>query len=98
MAQKAKTGGTPGKAPLGYRNTRIINAEGREVRTIELDPERAELIRWAFEAYATGEWTLTSLLAELELRGLTNTPTPKFPLRPVKPSHLYMILTPVLQR
>lgn len=62
MTQKAKTGGTPGKAPLGYRNTRIINAEGCEVRTVELDPERAELIRWAFQAYAT-EWTLTSLLA-----------------------------------
>ena len=93
MTQKVKTGGTPGKPPLGYRNARIINADGREVRTIELDPERADLIRWAFEAYATGEWTLTGLLQELEARGLTNTPTPKYPVRPVRPSHLYMILT-----
>ncbi len=93
MSQKVKTGGTPGKPPLGYRNVRAINADGREVRTIELDPERAELIRWAFEAYATGDWTLVRLLAELELRGLTNLPTPKFPIRPIRPSHLYLILT-----
>jgi DNA invertase Pin-like site-specific DNA recombinase len=93
IGQKVQTGGTPGKPPLGYRNVRVINSEGREVRTIELDPERAELIRWAFHAYATGDWTLTRLLAELELRGLTNTPTPKFPTRPVKLSHLHMILT-----
>ncbi len=93
MNQKVKTGGTPGKPPLGYRNARIVNGDGREVRTVELDPARAELIRWAFDAYATGEWTIASLLAELQLRGLTNTPTPKFPQRPVRPGHLYSILT-----
>ncbi|MDQ1736463.1 MAG: site-specific recombinase [Pseudonocardiales bacterium] len=93
MSQKVKTGGTPGKPPLGYRNVRAINGDGREVRTIELDPNRAELIRWAFQAYATGDWTLTGMVTELELRGLTNPPTPKFPVRPVKANHLYSILT-----
>ncbi len=93
MSQKAKTGGTPGKPPLGYRNVGVINSEGREVRTIDLDPERAELIRWAFRAYATGEWSLTALTEELSLRGLTNLPTPKFPLRPIRANHLYSILT-----
>ncbi|MCW2538731.1 MAG: recombinase family protein [Frankiales bacterium] len=93
MNQKAKIGGTPGKAPLGYRNVRVCNSEGREVRTIDLDPERAELIRWSFHAYATGDWTLTALAAELEVRGLTTRPTPKFPARPVRASHLYSILT-----
>lgn len=93
MSQKVKTGGTPGKPPLGYRNVVITNSEGRQVRTIELDPERAELIRWAFRAYATGDWSLTALAAELELRGLTNLPTPKFPVRPIRPNHLYLLLT-----
>jgi site-specific DNA recombinase len=93
MSQKVKTGGTPGKPPLGYRNARAINSDGREVRTIELDPERAPLIGWAFETYATADWTLARLLVELKLRGLTNTPTPKFPVRPVQLSHLHMILT-----
>lgn len=58
-----------------------------------LDPERAELIRWAFQTYAKGEWTLNGLAKELELRGLINTPTPKYPLRPVRSNHLYMMLT-----
>ena len=41
---------------------------------------------------ATGEWTILALLCELELRGLTNTPTTKYPVRPVRLSHLYAIL------
>lgn len=44
MTQKAVTGGTPGKAPMGYRNAGVLNAEGREVRTVLVDPERAPLI------------------------------------------------------
>ena len=47
--QKAKNGGTPGKAPLGYLNVRhVIN--GLEGRTVEIDPERAPLMAWAFKA------------------------------------------------
>ncbi|WP_405541499.1 recombinase family protein [Streptomyces phaeochromogenes] len=71
MSQKAKTGGTPGKAPLGYLNVVLRTPEGREERTVEVDPERAELISWAFEAFASGTWTLRSLADELETRGLT---------------------------
>jgi len=35
--EKAKRGGTPYRAPLGYRNVREM-VDGREVRTIALDP------------------------------------------------------------
>ena len=38
-SQKAKNGGTPGKAPLGYLNVRQI-VNGLEGRTVEVDPER----------------------------------------------------------
>lgn len=31
---------------------------------------RGRLMAWAFEEYATGEWSLRSLLAELTRRGL----------------------------
>lgn len=93
MDQKVKTGGTPTRAPLGYRNVRAINGDGREVRTVDLDPKRAPLIEWSFKAYATGDWTLKRLLAELEQRGLDNVPTPKFPVRPIRLSHLHAILT-----
>ncbi len=76
MGQKAKSGGTPGMAPVGYRNVRALSPEGREVRTIEIDSERAPLVTWSFEAYAAGGWSLKSLTHELEARGLTSRPTP----------------------
>jgi hypothetical protein len=50
MTQKAKLGGTPGRAPMGYLNVRRT-LEGREVRTVAVDPERAPMERWAFEVY-----------------------------------------------
>lgn len=93
MEQKAKTGGTPGKAPLGYRNVRALNADGQEVRTVEVDPERGPLIAWAFQAYATGDWTLKRLTAALETRGLTTVPTRKRPAQPIKFNSLHRILT-----
>jgi site-specific DNA recombinase len=71
LTQKAKMGGFPHGAPLGYLNFREIIA-GRQVARIVPDPERAPLITAAFETYATGEWTLQRLAAELAHRGLTN--------------------------
>ena len=44
--------------------------EGREIRTIEIDPERAPLVQLAFELYATGEYSLIDLATILEARGL----------------------------
>ena len=74
MTQKAQQGGTSGRAPIGYLNVgKLIN--GREVRTVELDTERAPLIKWAFEAFATGDWTLLKLRDELTAQGLRTLPT-----------------------
>ncbi|GGM56287.1 recombinase family protein [Microbacterium saperdae] len=53
MGQKAKNGGTLGKAPLGYLNVTEM-FEYRKVNTIVIDPERAPFIMLAFELYATG--------------------------------------------
>ena len=75
-ATKAKLGGTPGRTPLGYVN--VKKWEGaNDIRTVEIDPERAPHIQWAFQAYATGEWGLKALLKELHKRGLRTKPTPK---------------------
>ena len=84
MVQKVQAGGTPTLAPLGYINVRQI-IDGREIRAVELDHEdnRAELIRWAFIAYATGDWSYRKLAAELEERGLTQRSTPRRPARPL---------------
>ena len=37
--EKAKRGGTPFRAPIGYVNVREI-IDGREIRTIAVDPDR----------------------------------------------------------
>lgn len=58
MLQKAKNGGTPGMAPFGYLNSRLRTDEGREVRTVVVDPERSPWVTWMYERYATGEWTV----------------------------------------
>ena len=71
--QKAKAGGTPTRAPTGYLNVRRT-VDGQDIRTVDIDPERGPLMAWAFEAYATGNWTIRTLLAELTDRGLTSTP------------------------
>ncbi|WP_167626518.1 recombinase family protein [Microbacterium hominis] len=92
MSQKAKTGGTPGRTPIGYRNRAAVNDEGREVRTVVLDDARAPQIGWAFEAFATGKYTINRLLDELTARGLTTPPTPKRAARPLTASQLYKIL------
>jgi site-specific DNA recombinase len=89
--QKAKNGGTPGRVPLGYRNIRVITG-GREVRTVEVDPVRGPLMTWAFEAYATGDWTILTLLEELTERGLTSTPGPKTASKPLSDSQLHELL------
>jgi site-specific DNA recombinase len=89
--QKAKIGGTIGKAPLGYLNVRRVES-GRELRTVEIDPVRGPLMQWAFETYATGEWSVQRLLDELTLRGLETSPTANRPSRPLYHSHLHKLL------
>jgi site-specific DNA recombinase len=71
MGQKAKMGGWPHAAPLGYLNVRETIG-GRQVAHIVADPERAPHVSAAFELYATGEWTLERLVRELAHRGLRN--------------------------
>ncbi|HYO86698.1 MAG TPA: recombinase family protein [Dermatophilaceae bacterium] len=93
MTQKAIGGGTLGKAPIGYLNVRARDDQGREVRTVELDPERGPLIEWAFKPYASGNWTDSQLHDELTSRGLVSVPTPKRPSKPLAVSSLHRLLT-----
>src|SRR5699024_3387993 len=64
LTQKVASGGTPMRAPIGYLNVRKRDEQGREYRTVEIDREWAHLIRWVFTAYATGDYSITDLLAE----------------------------------
>ena len=89
--QKAMAGGTIGKAPTGYLNVRKV-ISGREVRTVEIDPERAPLMTWAFEQYATGEWTIRQLLEAVTAKGLTSVGGPRTPSRPLCLSNFNRLL------
>ena len=92
MGEKARNGGTLGKAPLGYVNVRGRDEHGREVRTVELDEERAPLVRLAFTEYATGNWTVRQLAEHLNNRGLTIPPTARKPTNPVSVRLLQTLL------
>ncbi len=90
--EKVRRGGTIGKAPIGYVNVgRVVN--GREIRTVDVDPSRADHIEWAFHAYATGEWNLRTITEELAARGLTRAATAKMPERPLAKSTVHRTLT-----
>ncbi len=93
MRQKAKGGGTPGMAPFGYINTRLRTPEGREVRTVLIDDERADTVRRIYQAYSTGEWTLAQIRDELAGQGVRSLPRPNKPSRPLAISHLRSILS-----
>jgi site-specific DNA recombinase len=67
--EKAKQGGTPYQAPIGYANV-TERTNRREIHTVGLDTVRAPLIRWAFERYATGDYSELRLAKELSKRGL----------------------------
>lgn len=90
MGEKARRGGTLGKARLGYLNVRE-QFEDREVRTVAVDPERGPLVSQAFELFATGRYTGEQLQEELTNRGLRTRPG-KHPAGAVSPSKLYAML------
>ena len=92
MGEKARNGGTLGKAPLGYINVRARDENGREVRTVALDGERAPLVRLAFSEYATGNWTVSQLAKHLNTLGLSIPPTPRRCAKPITTTRLHKIL------
>lgn len=63
MLKKAQTGVYPANAPLGYLNNKVD-------RTIELDTERAPLIKELFEYAASGKYSLLMLEEEFYIKGL----------------------------
>lgn len=92
MTQKVRNGGTPGIVPFGYLNVQRRTAEGYMVRTVEIDPDRAEHAAWIFEAYATGEWTMSQIASRLTDLGVTTLPRPKRPARPLATSTVEVVL------
>ncbi|MDI5979265.1 recombinase family protein [Amycolatopsis magusensis] len=91
MGQKVRNGGTVGRARLGYLN-HIDRTDGRELRTIVVDPEQAPLVRLDFELFAVGNLTLDQLSERLYPRGLRTRPTSRHPAQRVSISKLARML------
>ena len=92
MGEKARAGGTVGRAPLGYINRQGRDSQGREARWVDVDPVRGPLITQAFTEYATDRWTLSTLTDHLTAHGLTTAPTPSRPSHPLDHNTLLAIL------
>jgi site-specific DNA recombinase len=83
LRQKHENGGTPFKAPIGYRSKRTLIGN-QDIRTVIVDKERAPFVQEAFDLYATGEWTTRKLAEHLKHQGLRSRGTPKLPSRPLR--------------
>ncbi|HEY3416380.1 MAG TPA: recombinase family protein [Armatimonadota bacterium] len=70
MLEKARQGIYPSQAPIGYVN---VECDGR--RFIQLDPERAALVRKLFEQYATGNYSLLEVKRLADAAGLCSRKT-----------------------
>lgn len=90
--EKAKQGGTPFYAPIGYTNI-IERTNHRENRTVIIDSERAQLVIWALERFATGDYTKQRLREELEKRGLKSRPNSQSSGKPISYSGVDRMLT-----
>lgn len=59
MAQKAKRGGYPGKAPIGYINTK--ESEFSDVNVIAVDEKRYPVVRRMWDHALTGQYTVSQI-------------------------------------
>ena len=71
---------------------RARDENGREIRTIALDEERAPLVRLTFTEYATGNWTVRQLADHLNTLGLSIPSTPRRCAKPITATRLHEIL------
>jgi len=90
MDRKANSGWRPGRAPLGYLNSKI-KLKGEQ--DIAIDPVRFGLLRKLFDHMLTGTYTTPALLELANKMGITMPPTRNRPSRKLHLSELYRILT-----
>jgi site-specific DNA recombinase len=91
LNQKHLSGGTPFKPPVGYMPRRELIGN-QDIRSIDVDPERAPLVQLAFDLYATGDWPLAGLAEHLEALGLRSRPTPKRGPSPIRKTSVHKLL------
>ena len=72
MEGKARLGYFPGLAPIGYKNItrKDIAVERAGQKIVVLDPERAPLVKKAFELYSTGNFNVFDICDVMYEKGL----------------------------
>ena len=93
IRRKVEVGGTHSRAPIGYFNVREPLPQGGEVRTVIVDEDRAEIIHWGYETYATGLYSIADITTLLEVRGLRSRPTPCYVSKPLSQSAVHALLS-----
>lgn len=93
IRRKVEVGGFPGYAPLGYNNVEEPLPQGGKVRTIAVDRPRAEIIRWGFETYAAGLYSVNDMVTLLAARGLRTRGNRRYTPRRLKQSSVYALLS-----
>jgi len=91
LRQKHEFGGTPFMPPLGYLSVPTIGPKGKS-STVEIDPDRAPLVRLAFDLYATGNWAINALTEHLETQGLRTRETRKRSPAPLRKQSVHRLL------
>ncbi len=71
MEEKARQGGVPHLASIGYLNAPDPTDPKGERKIVVVDKARAPLVVWAFERYAQGNCSLATLRDELNRKRLT---------------------------
>lgn len=66
MRRARKMGRWPAKAPIGYMNQ--VSSEGKKI-IVPKQPE-ADFIRWSFEEYSTGRFTINHVRRMVNIKGL----------------------------
>ena len=61
IAQKVKNGGRPEMVPFGYLNVRACTPEDYEIRSVTVDPDQDNHVRWMYEACVSSEWAMTQI-------------------------------------
>ncbi len=91
LIAKIRSGGTIGKAPIGYLN-RVQRVSGVQVHDVVVDEVRGPLIAWVFEAFSSGDWSLNSITEAAQAKGLTTVPTRQMAEKPIPRSTLARLL------
>lgn len=65
----AKKGNIPNNVPYGYKIFRWLDDKGKVHRRIEVDEEKAKIVRWIFDEYIKGKGAL-SIAFQLTERGI----------------------------